>query len=110
MSSKDKKSSSNLGKSPSNFDNVASALGKSPSNFDNVTSALGKSSSALGKSTPLGKSDSNFGGGVDGNSALNVYKEPTGNGATGLGVMMERVPATAVRSCETVPTSRYQYR
>ena len=76
MSSKDKKtasnlgksasnlgkSASNLGKSPSNLGKSKSNLGKSPSNFDNVTSNLGKSPSNFD-----GKSPSNF----DGKSASN---------------------------------------
>jgi len=76
MSSKDKKTASNLGKSASNLGKSASNLGKSksnlgkspsnlgksPSNFDNVTSNLGKSPSNFD-----GKSPSNF----DGKSASN---------------------------------------
>ena len=83
MSSKDKKTASNLGKSASNLGKSASNLGKSASNLGKSKSNLGKSPSNLGKSpsnfdnvtSNLGKSPSNF----DGKSASNFDGKSASN-------------------------------
>ena len=98
MSSKDKKTASNLGKSESNLGKSASNLGKSKSNFDNVTSNLGKSASNFddNSSSNVGnKSSSNVGNNpaskvdntpasdVDYKSASNVGSNPAISGGNG---------------------------
>jgi len=90
MSSKDKKSASNLGKSKSNLGKSESNLGKSKSNFDNVTSNLGKSASNFDDNSssnvgnnPASKVDNTPASDVDYKSASNVGSNPAISGGNG---------------------------